>query len=775
MGLRSVSALGVLCLVALFGCAAAQPIGAGTYGYLTDTTNQLVLFSAGPSVYVSFEGRPMSMFFGTEIRTTASGSNVTQLRFLVRRTSSNRQEYALLTCDVGQFGTGSNAPCSTDNPSDTLKHGMGMGSNGALGSIATIVLDFATKPIIQLADSSWGPGEAGFYSADQSTLTVPSTYVALSALNKAFTRYAVLPPPSPPPSPSPPPFPPPQSQSFYRYEAVAKNFSAAQADCQSSSSWRGHLVSIADQAENDKIYNDHCSTVDCWIGLHKVLDGNGVLVWSWYNKGVGGGAQTLYDFDNFDPFDPEPNSGGCAVMKSGTVLAGKWQEMGSCATKRAYVCEYKEFMPPSPPPPPSPPSSAASRAGAAGVGTRLDGGTPALTLPSTPPPPPLLLLLAIAYRDASRLPVSPEVNLSPATPLLPPTPPPLLSPGAFAVASPSLLLKVESSLGACVGTRSEGGRPAFSPPDFDFLIPRAKPLDIFTRSAAGSEGSTASSSTTYSARGISSPFASLSVSKVKMMSPPPSLAAAPSERAAASSGSIALVSVLPLWAGSLSLPCPAALGAVLSGVAVPTRSDEEPTIPPPPPELYRFLLVPFGRFLGSDGGALAPPPRASLPPPPSSMELPPSGSEPLPSASSLTSPTSHVSPCSPSIPSPAAVPSESFARGEGEQRGGGNTARRGDRRAAAPCVRTPLRVVSEPTFPAARSASSPLAKAATPLAEAEEENKGKEGGGANDEDEGKEHAEDAVEGSAWEEEEERGEDACRMVVDEEEKSRGRLI
>jgi hypothetical protein len=28
MGLRSVSALGVLCLVALFGCAAAQPIGA---------------------------------------------------------------------------------------------------------------------------------------------------------------------------------------------------------------------------------------------------------------------------------------------------------------------------------------------------------------------------------------------------------------------------------------------------------------------------------------------------------------------------------------------------------------------------------------------------------------------------------------------------------------------------------------------------------------------------------------------------------------------------
>jgi hypothetical protein len=114
---------------------------------------------------------------------------------------------------------------------------------GVGGSISTIVLPFPANPLIQLGDGSWGPGEAGFYSADEMTLTVPNTYTALISLDAPFTRYAVLPPPSPPPSPFPPPFPPPQPKSYYTFNAVEASYADAQADC-ASKGWRGHLVGL---------------------------------------------------------------------------------------------------------------------------------------------------------------------------------------------------------------------------------------------------------------------------------------------------------------------------------------------------------------------------------------------------------------------------------------------------------------------------------------------------------------------------------------------------
>jgi hypothetical protein len=61
----------------------------GTYGYLT-ATGELVLQLAGPTVYVGFDAKPMSIFFRSDVRSTAGG-DVTQLRFLIRKTSSNIQ------------------------------------------------------------------------------------------------------------------------------------------------------------------------------------------------------------------------------------------------------------------------------------------------------------------------------------------------------------------------------------------------------------------------------------------------------------------------------------------------------------------------------------------------------------------------------------------------------------------------------------------------------------------------------------------------------------
>jgi hypothetical protein len=61
----------------------------GTYGYLT-ATGELVLQLAGPTVYVGFDAKPMSIFFRADVRSTAGG-DVTQLRFLIRKTSSNIQ------------------------------------------------------------------------------------------------------------------------------------------------------------------------------------------------------------------------------------------------------------------------------------------------------------------------------------------------------------------------------------------------------------------------------------------------------------------------------------------------------------------------------------------------------------------------------------------------------------------------------------------------------------------------------------------------------------
>ena len=347
-----------------------------------------MLYSAGVTGYVAFDARPMSMFY----RTDTTGAGVTQLQFLIRRVSSAGiiQEYVLLKCNVGQFGSTPDDPCNSADPRSTLKQGMDFTRNGTSGSMSTVVLPYPANPLIQLSDGSWAPGEASFYSADQRTLTVPNTYTPMITLTQPFTRYVVLPPPSPPPSPAPPPPPPPQGKSYYTFGSTPKTWAAAQADC-ATKGWRGHLVSIFDQAEQDDIYNNYCKLQSCWIGLYKKNETG--TPWSWYNKGLGGGAQTSYAYNNFNT---GAETGNCTIMHKET--AGKWKSMGSCEVEFAFVCEYKDFLPPSPPPSP------------------LQSPVPSpLPSPPSPPPPPL----------------PPPSPPSPPPPSLPPPSPPSPPPKLF--------------------------------------------------------------------------------------------------------------------------------------------------------------------------------------------------------------------------------------------------------------------------------------------------------------------------------------------------------
>eukprot|EP00227_Mantoniella_beaufortii_P015501 CAMPEP_0197578266 /NCGR_PEP_ID=MMETSP1326-20131121/2557_1 /TAXON_ID=1155430 /ORGANISM="Genus nov. species nov., Strain RCC2288" /LENGTH=253 /DNA_ID=CAMNT_0043141435 /DNA_START=250 /DNA_END=1009 /DNA_ORIENTATION=+ len=149
----------------------------------------------------------------------------------------------------------------------------------------------------------------------------------------------------PAPVPVPAPVPAPAADVDYVYQTTPLGFGAAQASC-AAMGWRGHVVSIANQTENDYIFNNYCKTVPCWIGLTRV-NVSGVKTWSWYNDGLGGGAQTLFAFDNFH--SSELKTGDCAIMRPS--YSGQWRDQTNCdAIAYPYVCEFKDFPPPSPPP-----------------------------------------------------------------------------------------------------------------------------------------------------------------------------------------------------------------------------------------------------------------------------------------------------------------------------------------------------------------------------------------------------------------------------------------
>jgi hypothetical protein len=115
----------------------------------------------------------MSMFYRTKTRTESSGgttSTITSIIFLIRQTSSaNVQEYAKLTCDIGQYGTTAADPCATADPRDSLQDGM---SFSRVGSFESEVVDPANL-LIQLGA---GPARSSpFHFMSQTALKLSHT------------------------------------------------------------------------------------------------------------------------------------------------------------------------------------------------------------------------------------------------------------------------------------------------------------------------------------------------------------------------------------------------------------------------------------------------------------------------------------------------------------------------------------------------------------------------------------------------------------------------